>query len=378
MYCIYQINDNNEEKIIDIITKDDFVDRITNLTKEQNPEIIKNGIVTQIKNDKSYKSGLYLLIGDKDIVLVNKYEYTSKGYFFSSTSSDIKLLFSWRLISMDLQLTQSLCSTESEKYSKLLTESDEQTPKVTRAWSESDDSNTSNESDQVTKVDDLGDVSDKSMGFGEFQLDKMCDNPSIALIAKRGSGKTWVIGNILKQLLKTDKETDVLIIAPTEKFNKFYSTYFPQSRIVHAYSSELVSNFLTERVNNLKSKGIIVLDDCLQSKCNWMNDPAILELFYNGRHYNTSMILSMQFPLGIRPELRCNFDYAFLLAEDFMSNQKRLYDHYGGMFPTFGSFRESFTSITQDYKCMVIENRGSGLQITDKVKSFKAISLSLA
>ena len=44
MYCIYQINDNNEEKIIDIITKDDFVDRITNLTKEQNPEIIKNNV----------------------------------------------------------------------------------------------------------------------------------------------------------------------------------------------------------------------------------------------------------------------------------------------------------------------------------------------
>ena len=80
----------------------------------------------------------------------------------------------------------------------------------------------------------------------------------------------------------------------------------------------------------------------------------------------------MQFPLGIRPELRCNFDYIFLLAEDFYSNQKRLYDHYAGMFPSFDIFRQIFLQLTNDFGCMVIVNRGARGDILEKVFHYKA------
>ena len=117
---------------------------------------------------------------------------------------------------------------------------------------------------------------------------------------------------------------------------------------------------------------ILVMDDCLASKGTWMNDQPILEIFYNGRHYQILFILTMQFPLGIRPELRSNFDYIFLLAEDFYSNQKRIYDHYAGMFPTFDLFRQVFNALTDDFGSMVIVNRGSRREIIDKVFYFKA------
>ena len=84
------------------------------------------------------------------------------------------------------------------------------------------------------------------------------------------------------------------------------------------------------------------MDDCLGSKHAWAKDKPILEMFYNGRHFQITFILTMQFPLGIGPELRSNFDYVFLLADDFVSNQKRIYDHYAGMFPNFESFRRVF------------------------------------
>ena len=80
----------------------------------------------------------------------------------------------------------------------------------------------------------------------------------------------------------------------------------------------------------------------------------------------------MQFPLGITPELRCNFDYIFLLAEDFYSNLKRLYDHYAGMFPTFDSFRTVFKELTNDFGCMVIVNRGARSTFLEKVFWYKA------
>ena len=77
----------------------------------------------------------------------------------------------------------------------------------------------------------------------------------------------------------------------------------------------------------------IVMDDCLSSKGSWMRDKPILELLFNGRHYEIMYILTMQFPLGIPPDLRVNFDYIFLMAEDTLSNLKRIFDHYAGCFP---------------------------------------------
>jgi hypothetical protein len=64
--------------------------------------------------------------------------------------------------------------------------------------------------------------------------------------------------------------------------------------------------------------------------------------------------------LGISPELRTQFDYIFLLADDFYSNLRRIYDHYAGMFPTFESFRQIFKQLTADYGCMVIANTTRG------------------
>ena len=52
----------------------------------------------------------------------------------------------------------------------------------------------------------------------------------------------------------------------------------------------------------------------------------------NGRHYKLLFLLTMQYALGIPPNLRTNIDYVFVLRENYVSNRKRLYEHYAGMF----------------------------------------------
>ena len=84
----------------------------------------------------------------------------------------------------------------------------------------------------------------------------------------------------------------------------------------------------------------------------------------------------MQFPLGITPELRNNFDYIFLLADDIISNLKRMYDHYAGVFPTFESFRQIFTQLTEDHGAMVIVNKGAKKTIFEKIFWYKAPDLT--
>lgn len=220
----------------------------------------------------------------------------------------------------------------------------------------------------------------------EFTLDEMCESPSIIMIAKRGSGKSW----ITKSLLYKHANTPVgLIISPTEKDNPFFSDFFPDTFIFYKYESKILKKLLIRQKLILKkarekhkegkfvdTRAIVVMDDCLASKGTWAKDPLVSELLFNGRHRKITYILTMQYPLGITPELRSNFDYVFLLAEDYISNLKRIFDHYAGMFPDFNSFRQVFRQLTEDFGSMVIKNRGSRTNLFDKIAFYKAPNLN--
>ena len=41
-------------------------------------------------------------------------------------------------------------------------------------------------------------------------------------------------------------------------------------------------------------------------------------LFMNGRHWKIILIITMQYPLGIPPNLRTNIDYVFILREPYL------------------------------------------------------------
>ena len=92
----------------------------------------------------------------------------------------------------------------------------------------------------------------------------------------------------------------------------------------------------------------------------------------NGRHYKILFLITMQFALGIPPNLRGNIDYVFILRENYISNRKRIYDHYAGMFPTFEIFCQVMDQCTENYECLVIDNTSKSNKIEDQVYWYKA------
>lgn len=222
-----------------------------------------------------------------------------------------------------------------------------------------------------------------SLKIKRFDIKSMPDNVTIAMIAKRASGKSYLTREILFH--KRDIPTTIAI-SKTEKLNKFYADFIPDIYIFDEYDNKILNKIyqrqsLMNDDNNEKKKegkkmkdprAMLIMDDCMSSKGSWVKEQPITELFFNGRHHNLSFILTMQFPLGIPPEMRSNFDYIFLLADDFISNRKRLYDHYAGMFPDFNTFQQVFLDLTENYGCMVINNRVHSKDITEKVFWYKA------
>jgi len=228
------------------------------------------------------------------------------------------------------------------------------------------------------------DIYDK-LPIQEFRLNEMVDDPSIIMIAKRGSGKSWITRAIMYE--KADIPVGI-VISNTEKDSPFFIDFFPDTFIFYKFEGKIIRKLLVRQKLILKKarekkllgkfidpRAIVVMDDCLATKGSWARDPQLADLLFNGRHRKVTYILTMQFPLGIAPELRANFDYVFLLTEDTTSNLKRIYEHYAGIFPDFNSFRQVFRQLTEDHGAMVIKNRNSKSNLFEKIAFYKAPDL---
>jgi hypothetical protein len=210
-----------------------------------------------------------------------------------------------------------------------------------------------------------------------FDIDDVVDNPFFALVAKRGSGKSWIIKDLVFNLWDKKKIENCIVFAPADKMANFYESFIPKENVFYELDVEKIREILNtqiEKNNQQIQSTCIILDDCLSSNRNWEKNPVLYDLLINTKRYHITLILSMQFPLGINQELRCFIDYVLLGADDLIGNQKRLYDYYAGIFPNFNGFKQTFEQTTQnfDFMCLSLINTGINQNFEDKVKWFKS------
>lgn len=219
--------------------------------------------------------------------------------------------------------------------------------------------------------------------LNRFDMKNIKSGSTIVFIGKRNTGKSILCKDLFRH--NTDWPVGVIISA-TEKANHFFEKFIPKMLIYDEYDSSIVNKFLErqEKITNqheaekkkyggtdLDPRAFLVLDDCLYDKT-WPNDKNIRSIFMNGRHYNVTFILTMQYSMGIPPHLRSNIDYVFLLRDPILKNQERLYNQYAGMFPSFEIFRQVFNQCTENYECMVIDNKVQSNKLSDQVYWYKA------
>ena len=217
----------------------------------------------------------------------------------------------------------------------------------------------------------------------KFNIRSIEHNKVCVFIGKRETGKSFLV----KDLLYYHQDLPIgTVISGTESANEFYSKMVPSLFIHDAYSPELISNTLKRQKlvvkkmqqvltayneTNIDPRAFLILDDCLWDN-SWVRDPNIRSLFMNGRHWKILFIITMQYALGIPPNLRTNIDYVFILRENYVSNRKRLYEHYAGMFPTFEMFCQVMDQCTENYECLVIHNNAKSNKLEDQVFWYKA------
>jgi len=207
--------------------------------------------------------------------------------------------------------------------------------------------------------------------------------PVIVMIGRRDTGKSFLVRDLLFHHQDIPIGT---VISGTEAGNGFYSEHVPKLFIHEEYNTVLIENVLRRQKAVLKQmnkekaqfnkttidpRTFVILDDCLYDQ-SWTKDKMMRLLFMNGRHWKVMLIITMQYPLGIPPNLRTNIDYVFILREPYLTNRRRIWENYASMFPTLESFCSVMDQTTENYECLVINNNAKSNKLTDQIFWYKA------
>ena len=210
-------------------------------------------------------------------------------------------------------------------------------------------------------------------------------SPMIVLIGKKDTGKSFLVKDIMANTQACFPVGTV--ISGTEVANPFFQDFVPSKLIHDKYKPELVMNAIRRQAaikqkrehekkasgghSNIDPRAFLILDDCLYDK-SWINEESTRYVFMNGRHIDMVTLITMQYPLGITPNLRTNIDFVFILRENNINNRRRIYENFAGMFPTFEMFCQFMDQCTENYECLVVCNGVQSNKLEDQVFWYKA------
>lgn len=198
----------------------------------------------------------------------------------------------------------------------------------------------------------------------------------VCFIGARGSGKSVAVKALCYHFKAIPR---FIVVSKTEKQNKYFSSFIPPGSIYYDWDTSLLPKIFVTQDALLEKYGkedprthlVLILDDCLCDKKIW-KQPEISELLMNGRHRNITFIFTLQYAIGITPELRGNIDVSFIYAQDSPTEKRKIFEHYVGCFDTFRKFSEAFGPITEDYNSLVVNRTKKTNDISKKLFRYKA------
>lgn len=210
---------------------------------------------------------------------------------------------------------------------------------------------------------DINDLRPRSVGD---------DGVKYAMIGKPGTGKSSIIKSYM--YAKRHIFPVGLFCNGTEDSTQFFSKHVPDL-FIHPLSLTLVESFIKRQkiakqyLSNPWS--LFITDDCMDDT-KIFTKPGFKYLFKNGRHLKMSYIMSLQYSIDIKPDIRGCIDGTFILRESNEKFRKNLYENYASVIPTYSEFKAILDNITGDYTSLFIDNRSTSNNLEDCVYYYKA------
>ena len=230
--------------------------------------------------------------------------------------------------------------------------------------------------DENYDYDDAKVIHIKEFDLNEMPPSSVEDNNGVKLvvIGKPGTGKSSIITSIVdskKHIIPVSQ-----IFSGTEDSNNFYSSKFPAVTIFNDIKNLTpLENFVSRQKYSKRYLqnpwAVQIIDDCTDDP-KILTKPLFQSYYKNGRHWKMLQILSLQYCLDIKPVIRTNIDYTFILRETNKKNRKSLFENYASCVDSLRDFEQLLDQLTTDYCSMVIVNRNQSNSIEDCVRWYKA------
>ena len=197
-------------------------------------------------------------------------------------------------------------------------------------------------------------------------------NRACTIIAKRNSGKSYLLKHLLEYSVKSKEFDKTYCISPTEKINKFYSDIIPNNCIFDSYSDEWILCLIEKmsKINEGKTKQsenpyncLLILDDCT-SDVNMHQAQGIKMLYTRGRHSFIAICVISQNLKSVSPIMRNNSDY-ILTGQLNAANVESLCESYRCPIISKIDFIDLYKNSTSDYNFLVINNNSVSSNIDD-------------
>ena len=201
----------------------------------------------------------------------------------------------------------------------------------------------------------------------------MPDSPVIVAIAKRRSGKSFLVRDLMYQMRK--RFVGGIVMSATEEANGFYQDMgVPQAYIYHEFDEGALERLIETQKKLTKAGKVqpvfVILDDVAYNKTIF-NRSVIRQLALNGRHYKITVIIALQYALDMSPAIRSNVDYVMLLRDNV--NRQRLFKNFfDGLLPNFAFFNELMDNCTTDYRTLILDNAAHSTNLSDIISWYKA------
>ncbi len=153
------------------------------------------------------------------------------------------------------------------------------------------------------------------------------------IIGKRGTGVTDLALDLAQKLTNKNFVKSIYLYVNSQPTQQQYQINLPAIKNIY---SEFNTSFTEALINKQKANPVnpilLILDDVISRNIN--NIKMLDDIITNGRHYKIYTIITMQYPIQIKPALRANFDNVFAFPDFLITHIKRIYEYYF----SFGDF----------------------------------------